>query len=130
MALTREQIVKAEDMPKPQKVQVPEWNGDVYVRMLNVGERGEWEDMCFGEDGKPKLKTRPFSIETVVCMVCDETGVPLFEADDAKVVALKHPDVVERIALEAMRFNGLDLKSAEETAKNLPETQTGDSNTN
>jgi len=129
MSLTRDQIVRAEDLPKPKKITVTEWGGDVFVRMLPVGERGEWEDLCFDDKGKPKLAARKFTIETILYMVCDETGHPIFNAEDGTAVSLKNPDVLERIAIEAMRFNGLDLEAAKETAKNLPEAQTNDLST-
>jgi len=123
MALTREQIMAADDIPKPKEFEVPEWKGSVFLRLLDVGERGEWEAKCFDDDGKPKIHTRTFQIETLVCMVCNEQGVPIFKPEDVKVVAKKHPEVVERVAIEALKFNKLDLTSAEESGKNSREAQ-------
>ena len=38
----KEQILKADDLPK-EKVNVPEWNVDVYVRALTAAERDGYE---------------------------------------------------------------------------------------
>jgi len=118
MSLTRDEILRANDLPAPKAVPVPEWGGEVYVRMLTVGERGEWETEAFDESGKPKLDARTMSLKTLVRMLCNENGIPVFQESDIKALSGKNPDVVERVTMEAVRFNGLDFGSAETSEKN------------
>ena len=43
MALTKDQILAADDMGML-KLAVPEWGGDVYIRVMSVGERDASEN--------------------------------------------------------------------------------------
>ena len=49
MALTADQILAADDMGL-KEVNVPEWGGSVYIRVMTVGERDEYERMADVED--------------------------------------------------------------------------------
>ncbi len=51
MSLTAEQILAADDMGL-KKVTVPEWGGDVFIRVMSVGERDEYERMWIGQKDK------------------------------------------------------------------------------
>ena len=41
-SLSRDQILKAADL-KVEKVDVPEWGGAIYLKVMSVGERDSYE---------------------------------------------------------------------------------------
>lgn len=102
MALTREQILAADDLPR-ERVAVPEWQGDVWVRTLTAAEREQWENAVEATSSGAR---GPHIRAALVAMVaCDERGVALFTADDIPVLARKSCPAVMRLFEVAQRLS-------------------------
>ena len=114
MALTKDQILAADDMGML-KLAVPEWGGDVFIRVMTVGERdaSEHEWMRKKDTGVDDFRTKFL----VRCLV-DEKGNRLFDNGDVAKLAAKSAKVVNRVWQSAMEHNNLSDESIEELAKN------------
>lgn len=109
--LTRDQILAADDL-KRQAVAVPEWGGDVYVRMLTGGERDAFEVSAELKDRK-NIRAKLLSLT-----VCDEAGVRLFTDADILALTGKSAAALERLFEAAMKLNRIGAKDVEELEKN------------
>lgn len=114
MALTKEQILAADDMGLL-KLQVPEWGGDVYIRVMTVGERDAYENEW---QRKRDTGVDDFRTKFLVRCLVDEKGSRLFDNGDVVRLSQKSARVMNRVWLAAMEHNNLSEQSIEELAKN------------
>lgn len=107
MSLTREQILAARnrDDRRPVRVSVPEWGGDVYLRVLTVADQ-----VALSEDVKPA----EMPVQVLLHCLVDESGTRILEDDDAADLAQEDFPLVLRLFAEAARLNGLTSKELEE----------------
>jgi hypothetical protein len=107
-SLTRDAIQQVKDRPI-EKVDVPEWNGLVYVRTLSGLEANQTK--TFHES--------PNTLALYVAMVaCDEQGDRLFSIEDADWLGEKDSGVLLRICEAGRVFNSMDVEAVKETEKN------------
>lgn len=114
--LTRDQILSAQDT-KSETVAVPEWGGDVKVRMMTGRERDEFEREQYemakmgqlGDNIRARLIAR--------CLIDDE-GKPLMTSNDVQALGEKSSAALERIARVCRRLNKLEDEDVKELAKN------------
>jgi len=106
VSLTREQILAARNREdrKPVKVSVPEWGGDVYLRVLTVADQ-----VNLSEGVKPA--ETPIQV-LLMCLV-DEQGTRIFGDEDGDELAKEEFPVVLRLFGEAAKLNGLTSKELE-----------------
>jgi hypothetical protein len=104
MILSREQILAAQDLRR-EKVAVPEWGGDVFVKALTGLERDGFDMSLIGADRKADLLGARAKL-AVRCIV-DENGERLFSDDDVPHLAAKSATALERIGRVAQRLNGM-----------------------
>ena len=114
MALSKEQILAADDMGL-KEVEVPEWGGNVFVRVMTVGERDSYENEWIVNKNKGVENFRSKFLQRVLC---DEEGKLLFTAAEINLLASKSARVITRIWEAAMRHNALTDGDVEELAKN------------
>lgn len=127
--LSKQDIVQAKDLTL-EKVSVPEWGGDVFVRSISARERGQIEAAAakYKETkGKDDAFARTFTVRMAALAICDEKGTPLFGLDEINVLAEKNAAVVARIAEVAQRLSGFSKEDLEELEKNSVKAQRGDS---
>ena len=118
MQLSREQILASTDLRK-ELVDIPEWGGSVYVRVMTAAERDKLDARYIqrkGQNGQRSFEN--FRAEMVVTTVVDDAGQRLFTDADVPQISLKSAAAVERIFNVASRLNGLSAKDQEELAKN------------
>ena len=113
-ALTKEQIFSASDA-NLLKLHVPEWKGDVYVRVMTVGERDAYENEW---QRKRETGVDDFRTKFLVRCLVNESGERLFDNGDVQRLSQKSAKVMNRIWLAAMEHNNLSDESIEELAKN------------
>jgi hypothetical protein len=113
MALTAEQILAADDMGL-KKVRVKEWDGDVYIRVMSVGERDEYERMWIG---KREVGVENFRTQYLARVLCDEKGTLLFTREQVVGLANKSGAVMGRLFDEAMRHNRMTEEDVQELGK-------------
>ena len=103
----------------PELVDVPEWGGKVFVRMMTGEERDRWEMSISkrrGKDGNIDLKG--IRSELAVIVTCDENGKALFKPEDSPALAKKNGMAIERICAAARKLSRLDDADIEDSKKN------------
>jgi len=114
MALSKQQILAADDMGL-KEVEVPEWGGSVFLRVMTVGERDSYENDWMVNKSKGVENFRSKFLQRVLC---DEKGELLFTASEIDLLAKKSARVITRIWEAAMKHNALTDNDVEELAKN------------
>lgn len=113
-SLTKDQILSADDLGLL-RLPVPEWGGDVYIRVMTVGERDAYENEW---QRKKETGVDDFRTKFLVRCLVDEKGNRLFDNGDVARLATKSARVMNRVWLAAMDHNNLSDQSIEELAKN------------
>lgn len=116
--LTKEQILGADDSEK-MKLNVPEWGGDVFIRVMSGKERDRLEGTFQGKISYNNVRAR---IATLV--LCDEEGKLLFSLDDIEALGKKSCAVLDMIFEKAMKLNRITKEDVEELGKNSEDGQT------
>lgn len=110
--LTKEAILAADDLPR-ERVVVPEWGGDVFVRTMTGTDRDAFETSLLGKDGRMEnVRARLVSLT-----LCNEAGTRIF--DDSEIVALgaKSARALDRVFSVAQRLNGIGVDQADAAKK-------------
>lgn len=116
MSLTREQILSAKDANQ-QEVEVKEWGGSVYLRVMSGRERDSWEaEVLQASEAKNFDNMRAKLLARVVC---DEKGDRLFQTSE-DVIALggKSATALQRLFVAATKLNGIAQGEQDELLKN------------
>lgn len=114
-SLSKDAILGADDLGML-KVEVPEWGGDVFVRVMTVGERDAYENEWVASKGKG---VEDFRTKFLARCLCDDKGTLLFTtAEDFAKLAKKSAKVMSRLWQKAMDHNALSDADVEELAKN------------
>jgi len=114
MSLTKDQILAADDLGLLE-VDVPEWGGSVFLRVMTVGERDSYENDWMVNKSKGVDNFRSKFLQRVLC---DEQGKLLFSSEEVEKLAKKSARVIARIWKEAMIHNALTDEDVEDLAKN------------
>lgn len=115
MTLTREQILKVEDLPK-ETVEVPEWGGAVIVATLSGTERDRFEATIVTADGKANLHNMRAKL-AAACIV-DDKGQRLFGPADIDLLGAKSASALDRVVVIAQRLNRLGDRQLEDIKGN------------
>lgn len=111
--LTADQILAADDAGLL-KVEVPEWGGDVYIRVMSVGERDSYERMWIG---KRESGVENFRTEYLARVLCDDKGKLLFTKQQTESLASKSGAVMGRLFDAAMKHNYMQEDAVEQVGK-------------
>jgi hypothetical protein len=114
MALSKEQILAADDMGLLE-VEVPEWGGSVFVRVMTVGERDSYENEWMINKSKGVDNFRSKFLQRVLC---DEKGELMFTPSEVDWIAKKSARAITRLWEAAMKHNALASEDVEDLAKN------------
>lgn len=114
MALSKDQILAADDMGLLE-INVPEWGGTVFVRVMTVGERDSYENDWMVNKSSGVENFRSKFLQRVLC---DESGELLFKADEINLLAKKSARAITRVWDAAMKHNALTDSDVDELAKN------------
>ena len=100
MSLTKEQILKAEDV-KTQTVDVPEWGGQVIIRMLTGKERDAFEGAIVrgrkDAKGEPQVDMDNIRARLCVAVIVDDKGKQLFGLHEIGVLGQKSGAALDRV---------------------------------
>ena len=113
--LTKEQILKANDIKK-QKVSVPEWGGDVYIKTMTGTERDVFEQSLITD----KRKTDITNIRAKLCVLTTVDGKDerLFNEGDIQALGAKSAAALDRVFSVSQKLSGIGKSDIEEMAKN------------
>ena len=122
--LGKDDILQVRDV-KIESVEVPEWEGAVYVRSISAAERGLIEEAAakFKESKGKDGFARTFTVKFASLALCDEQGKRLFEDKDIALLQQKNAAAISRIAEAAQRLSGFSKSDMEELEKNLKDDQ-------
>lgn len=112
--LTKDQILAADDLDLL-KIEVPEWKGCVYCRVMSVGERDSYEREWIG---KKETGVENFRTKFLQRVLCTKDGELLFTCDEIAALSKKSARVMGRLWDKAMKHNHLMAEDVEELAKN------------
>lgn len=115
--LTAAQIDAADDMSLL-KVPVPQWGGDVYIRVMRVEDRDahELEMLAMQNAGKAGVPDN-FRSRLLARCLCDERGELLFAGEEGvKRLGKKSVAVVHELWRKAMEHNALTQDELEKLA--------------
>ena len=124
--LSKEAILSASDVTT-ETVPVPEWGGEVLVKVMTGTERDEWEAAIVESDGKVSRKN--IRAKLVAQCIVDEQGNRLFTQDDVAALGKKSGSSLDRVYSVAARLNKLTGKDVDELAKNSGSAPSVDSGT-
>ena len=116
MPVTKDSILAHRAAVTP--VEVPEWGGTVYVRVMSGTERDAYEDETFKLNGKAvELNRKNARARLLVRCIVDEGGARLFGEADADALGAQPADVVDRVYAVAQRVNGFTAADVDELEK-------------
>lgn len=121
--LTRDEILKADDI-KTEKVEVPEWGGDVFIRTMSGAERDDFEaSLIVGK------KTNLSNIRAKLCalVIVNDKDKRLFAEKDIFALGCKSAKALDRVFTAAQKLNGITSEEIEELVKNSGIDQKEDS---
>lgn len=113
MSLTADQILASDDLGL-KKLHVKEWGGDVFLRVMSVGERDDYERMWIG---KKETGVSNFRTEYLARVLCDEKGELLFTSDKVAALAKKSGAIMGKLFDEAMKHNAMTEADVQEMGK-------------
>jgi hypothetical protein len=116
--LSKKQIIESDDL-KSEIVAVPEWGGDVKVRVMTGTERDAFEASIFDSKGKDsKVNLKNLRAKLIVLTVISDTGEKLFTDADVETLGGKSAKALDRVFAVAQKINGIGQKEVEELTKN------------
>lgn len=116
--LDKNTILSSDDLPR-EKVAVPQWGGDIFVRTLTGSERDDFEQSCVSQKGKNRdINLKNIRARLCVLTICDDVGKRLFDARDVDALGKKSAKALDIIFEVAQRLNGLANKDVEDLAGN------------
>lgn len=113
MALTAEQILASDDLGL-KKVKVKEWGGDVYIRVMSVGERDSYERLWMG---KRETGVENFRTEYLARVLCNDKGELLFTREQIAALANKSGAVMGKLFDAALQHNNMTEADVEQLGK-------------
>jgi monomeric isocitrate dehydrogenase len=111
--LTAADILAADDMGLV-PVNVKEWNGTVYVRVMSVGEMEAYQR----EFAEKKEKMENWRAKLLQRCLCDKSGRQLFTPEEIDKLSAKSVKVMSKLFDAAMKHNAVTEKDVEDLAKN------------
>lgn len=125
--LTAEDILNAKDI-QLERVPVPEWGGDVFVKATNGKEFSDLQAQIIERKGNnQRVNLENIQAKLVAICVCDESGERLFNQKQVGLLAEKSSAALQRVFKVAQRLSGLGDDEIEGLTDDLKENPTEDS---
>ena len=123
MLLTREMILSVDDKaPTLTKVDIPEWGGEAYIRVMTGLERERFEAALTADNKVVGTSLRALLASLVLC---DEKGKPLFAAADLVALGEKSSNALQRIYVAGLKLNAIGKSGVDELEKNSEAATSG-----
>lgn len=118
--LSRDQILDAKDM-KTVDVSVPEWGGEVRIRMLSGTERDAFEASMIEmkKDGSQKRNVENVRARLVALCIVNEQGETMFNRADIRMLGNKSAAALQRVFDACNELNAVteeDIETIAETS--------------
>jgi len=103
---TIDKILAVNDRP-PRKVDVPQWDGSVFVRSIPVAMLDAVESMD--------------RVDLVIAGLCDQHGNAMASTPETRIsMSLRHPAAMDLLALEILKVSGLRPDESPAPVKDKP----------
>lgn len=117
--LSRDQILSADDMTF-RDVPVPEWGGDVRIRMLSASERDAFEASTVEiKRGQQKMNVQNIRARFLALCIINEAGELQFTAADIPLLGKKSSAALQRVWNVAQELNAVTDHDIEELAEDF-----------
>jgi hypothetical protein len=116
----RNRILAANDI-KVEKIVVPEWGGDYYIRIISGADRDAFEDSYADQ------KMKSFRVRFLVLALCDEAGERIFADSDVPELSQKSAIVINRVFEAAWKANAFTQEAVDALGEDSPAGQSDDS---
>lgn len=128
--LGRNQILDAKDL-QTEDVPVPEWGGEVRIRMLTGEERDAYEASMveLKKDGSAKANRENVRARLLVLCIVNEQGEQMFNRADIKLLGRKSAKALERVINKVNEMNGISEQDIEALAEGFDNAPSEDSTT-
>lgn len=122
-SLSRESfLTKAKVRVQPERVELPELDGYVFVGGLTAKERDAFESALVEGRGKRRdVNTRNIRAKLVALATVDDEGANVFTEADVVELGECRADLVDRLFSVAQRLSGLRQEDVDELGKPLPD---------
>ena len=113
-----EDILAIQDT-KVVKIEIPDWQGHVYIKQLSAFEQDKFEADCRGPNGGPSLQH--MRARLVAAALCDKDGNKLIKDDGRSTIAklsLKSGAVLNYLIDRITDLNRITTEDLEKIAKN------------
>lgn len=114
--LTGEQILAARDV-EMERVAVPEWGGEVMVRVMEGTAKDRFEEETSG-GGSEKRNVANFRARLAAACCCDEAGELIFTPQQAAALGRKSSKALDRVVTVAIRINAISAEAQKEIEGN------------
>jgi hypothetical protein len=116
MPLDRKSILAANDV-KLEKTPVPEWGGDVYLRVISGADRDRFEESYADQ------KMKAFRIRFLLLTLCDDSGERLFKDEEAELLGKKSSVVINRLFEAGWKLNAFSQEAVDALGEGSPSGQ-------
>lgn len=123
--LTRETILAVK--PEVKMIHVPEWGADIGIKKLTVRQRDEL--VMLSRKNKDDAPAGQALVAIIIACACDADGKAIFAPGDVEGLQNQQADVIDAVARQAMKLNGMSAEDADETKKDSAKTERSDSAT-
>ena len=113
--LTGVGILGADDITSV-RLEVPEWGGHLYVRVMTGRERDHMENECQAAIKDGRAAPTNFRSKLAVACCCDDQGQALFTAEQVDELAGKSAAALDLVFEAAMKINAMTDDDVEELA--------------
>lgn len=96
---------------KVEKLAVPEWKTDVYLKVLSGTERDAFEAAYSDE------KMKNFRVRFLVLTLCDEAGERLFDDEQVTILGKRSALVINRLFEASWKLNMLSQEAVDEAGE-------------
>lgn len=114
MALDKSAILAAINAAsdiKTEKVNVPEWKTDVYLKVLSGTDRDAFEA------GYTDQRMANFRVRFLVLTLCDQNGERLFDDEQVSLLGKRSSLVLNRLFEAAWKLNMLSAEAVDEAGE-------------
>lgn len=121
MSLSREELLKRRDADfgSIKEIEIPEWNGSVFLRPMKVGERDRLSAWAQKPENANNTEIRK---RLLVNCLCDDEGKRLFQDNQIADLDGFSDKVIDHLFIEAQKICGIleDLKDLEKNSETTP----------
>jgi hypothetical protein len=113
--MLKDQIFKAQDA-KVEPVEVPEWGVTLYVKTLSGSDRAKLRTISdhLGKVGRESEA----DTHLLILSACDQQGNRVFNENDFAALNEKNASIITKVAVAALKVNGLGADAVEDAKKN------------